>query len=99
MTFRLFGLPGLGQAKKVKKLIFLSQFSYLNIFVSIAQGVAGLPGSWDVRMIWPKSSQLGPKSSHGWDDFQSPGPPGGVPGGLPLSRTRPGAQTLNFLRF
>ena len=58
-----------------------------------------LPCSWDVRMIWPKSSQLGPKSSHGWDDFQPPGPPGGVPGGLPPSRTRPGAQTLHFPRF
>ena len=31
--------------------------------------IAWLPGSWDFRMIWSKSSQFGLESPNGLDDF------------------------------
>ena len=41
-TFSFFGLPSLGQAKKVKILRFLGQSFLFNNFLSIAQGVRSL---------------------------------------------------------
>ena len=38
MTFNLFGLPSLGQAKKVNILIFLGQVFVFEMFLSIARG-------------------------------------------------------------